>query len=438
MTETARPAPAESGLRRSIGTFALAASIVNLTIGAGIFRLPADMAATLGPVAPIAYLLCAAAMGLILMCIAEAGSRVSLTGGPYAYVEVAFGPFVGFLAGFLLWMLLTFAMAAVATVLVANLGALVPALSSRGASAATLIAIYTVFAAVNIFGVERGAALNTVLTIVKVLPLLLLIGAGAFAIAPENLATGQRPNLSTLARSSLLLIFAFAGIEAALVPSGEIRDAARTVPRAIVLATAATTILYAGLQFVAQGVLGPSLANSRPAPLAAAAAVALGGWGRTLLLAAAIVSMLGHAGAMILAAPRMLFAFARDGFLPKGLLRLHAVHQSPIAAILVQCAIVLVLAITSTFEALAILANMSILVLYATCCLGTWQLRRRDIRAGGVPFRVPAPQLVIALACSIIGWMLTSVTRAEWLAFGLALAVAAVIFASRRPLSASP
>lgn len=426
-----RATSSESALRRSIGTFALAASIVNLTIGAGIFRLPADMAATLGPIAPIAYLLCAAAMGLILVCIAEAGSRVSLTGGPYAYVEVAFGPFVGFLAGFLLWMLLTFAMAAVATVLVANLGALVPMLASRGAAVAMLLIIYTLFATVNILGVERGAGLNTALTVAKVLPLLLLVGAGVFSIDPDHLAIREHPNLPTLARSSLLLIFAFAGVEAALVPSGEIKDAARTVPRAIFIAMAATTALYAGLQFVAQGVLGPLLATSKSAPLAEAAGVALGGWARTLLLAGAIISMLGHAGAMILATPRMLFAFARDRFLPSALVRLHPVYRSPIAAILLQCSIVLVLAITSTFERLAILANISILVLYGTCCLATWQLRRRDVRTGGTPFRVPAPALVIALATLIIAWMLTSVTAAEWTAFAIGVAVAAGIFALR-------
>src|SRR5687768_8424235 len=186
------------------------------------------MAATLGATAPVAYLLCAVAMGLIVLCLAEAGSRVAMTGGPYAYVEVAFGPFVGFLAGFLLWMLMTFVMAAVATVLVANLGELVPALGSRTMSAAALVAIYTVFAAVNILGVERGARLNTALTIAKILPLLLLIGAGIFAIVPDNIAISEPPALRTLARSSILLIFAFAGIEAALVPSGEVKDAART------------------------------------------------------------------------------------------------------------------------------------------------------------------------------------------------------------------
>ena len=118
MTAPAGASSPEASLVRSIGTFGLAASIVNVTIGGGIFRLPADMAAALGPTAPIAYLLCAVAMGLIVLCMAEAGSRVSMTGGPYAYVEVAFGPFLGFLAGFLLWMVLTFVMAAVATVLV--------------------------------------------------------------------------------------------------------------------------------------------------------------------------------------------------------------------------------------------------------------------------------------------------------------------------------
>jgi basic amino acid/polyamine antiporter, APA family len=431
VAEPARVTSAESSLARSIGTLALAASIVNITIGGGIFRLPADMAATLGATAPVAYLLCAVAMGLIVLCLAEAGSRVSLTGGPYAYVEVAFGPFVGFLSGFLLWMVLTFAMAAVATVLAAGIGALVPALASRGASVIVLILIYSAFATINVLGVGRSARLNTVLTAAKILPLVLLVAGGIFAINANNLVVVDAPDPATLARSSILLIFAFAGIEAALVPSGEVKDPARSVPRAIFLAMVTVTLLYALLQFVAQGVLGPALATSKASPLADAAGIALGGWARQLLLVGAVISMLGHAGAMTLATPRTLFAFARDGFLPAVFARTHPVYRSPVAAILVQCAIVLALAISSTFERLAILANISTLVLYGTCCVATWQLRRRDVRAGGTPFRVPAPGLVIVLACLVIGWMLLSVTAAEWTAFGIALAVAAVIFLLR-------
>jgi amino acid transporter len=437
LTAHARASTHESSLHRSIGTFALAASIVNVTIGGGIFRLPADMAATLGATAPLAYLLCAIAMGLIVLCLAEAGSRVSMTGGPYAYIEVAFGPFFGFLAGFLLWMVLTFAMAAVATVLVASIGALVPALASPTASTIVLVAIYAAFATINIVGVERGSRINTALTIAKILPLLLLIAGGLFAIDSANLAVNNPPSIPALARSSILLIFVFAGIEAALVPGGEVTDPARTVPRAIGLAMIAITLLYAGLQFVAQGVLGPALATSKAAPLADAAGVALGGWARTLLLAGAVISMLGHAGAMILATPRTLFAFARDGFLPAALARVHPRYRTPVAAIVLQCALVLALAITSTFERLAILANLSILVVYGTCCLATWQLRRLDVRSASTAFTVPAARVVIVLACLVIGWMLTSVTLAEWTAFGVGLAVAAVIFLFRRRSSGS-
>src|SRR5690349_24772752 len=105
----------DSRLLRVLGTWGLAASIVNVTIGGGIFRLPSGVAASLGAAAPLAYLVCALAMGLIVLCFAEAGSRVSLTGGAYAYVEVAFGPFAGFLTGFLLWAGVTAAIAAVSS-----------------------------------------------------------------------------------------------------------------------------------------------------------------------------------------------------------------------------------------------------------------------------------------------------------------------------------
>ncbi len=422
----------DSSLVRSIGTFALAASIVNITIGGGIFRLPANMAADLGATAPLAYLLCAVAMGLIVLCMAEAGSRVALTGGPYAYVEVAFGPYAGFLAGFLLWMLLTFAMAAVATVLVSNLGALVPALASRAGGAMVLLVVYALFAAINILGVERGSRVNTAITLVKILPLILLIAGGLFAVRSEHLAVVDPPDLATLARSSILLIFVFAGIEAALVPGGEVRNPARDVPRAILLAMVVITLLYAGLQFVAQGVLGPALADAKAAPLADVAGAAMGGWARQVLLVGAVVSTFGHVGAMTLAVPRMLFAFGRDGFLPALFGRTHPVHRTPAVAILVQCALAFALGTTSTFERLAIIANLSTLVLYGGCCLATWQLRRRDVRAGGVPFKVPAPAVVIVLSLAVIGWMLTSVTRGEWGAFGIALAVASGLFLLRK------
>ena len=172
-----------------------------------------------------------------------------------------------------------------------------PALSSRWRRRACSSLIYAVFATVNILGVERGARVNTAITIAKILPLLLLIAGGLFAIDTANLTIVNPPDLPTLARSSVLLIFAFAGIEAALVPGGEVRDPARTVPRAILIAMVVVTLLYAALQFVAQGVLGSGAGDATASPLADAAGVALGGWARQLLLVGAVISTLGYVGA---------------------------------------------------------------------------------------------------------------------------------------------
>lgn len=425
---------------RVLGPWALAAGIVNVTVGGGIFRLPASVAGMLGAAAPLAYLVCAAAMGLIVLCFAEAGSRVAMTGGPYAYVEVAFGPFVGFLAGVLLWLVGTFALAAVATLLAEALaGMLAGVLPVGGAGQAVLLALVLAgLAAVNVAGVRQGARLNAAATVAKLVPLAVVIAAGAFLVVPDHLRLGATPEggavtFGALARSTVVLIFAFAGVESALVPSGEVRDAARTVPRALARAMIGVTVLYVALQLVAQGVLGPALAAS-PAPLAAVAERAFGAPGRTLLLAGAAVSMFGYVGGMTLAVPRALYAFARDGRLPRALAAVHPRHRTPHVAIWAQTALVWALAASGTFERLAVLANVSTLVLYAACCVAAWALWQRDVReapvrAGGVRVRVPFHPVVPWLAVAVIAAMLTSVQLREWTVVAGVLALAAVGYA---------
>ena len=418
---------ADSALVRAIGVWGLAAGIVNVTVGGGIFRLPADVAAALGPAAPVAYLVCAVAMGLIVLGFAEAGSRVALTGGPYAYVEIAFGPFAGFLTGVLLWMIGSMAVAAVAVVFATNVAQLVPALQHPVGSAAFLALVFALLGGVNIAGVRQAVALNAVATVAKLLPLLFLLVGGAFAVRPANLAGDHAPAMADIARSSTLLIFAFAGVESALAPSGEVKDIARTVPRAIFIALSGITLLYVGLQVVAQGVLGPELGTART-PLADAAGRVFGPWGRTLLLVGAAVSMFGYLCGMILAIPRALFALARDGFLPRVVASVHPRFHTPFVAIAVQVTIACGFAITSTFERLAILANLTLLLLYGACCLAAWQLRRRGVQAGGVPFAVPGGGAAPLAACAVIAWMLTGIRAAEWAAMGLALLVASVVY----------
>src|SRR3989442_6364323 len=158
VTTNATAPRAESALVRAIGVWGLAAGIVNVTVGGGIFRLPADVAAALGPAAPVAYLVCAVAMGLIVLGFAEAGSRVALTGGPYAYVEIAFGPFAGFLTGVLLWMIGSMAVAAVALVFATNVAPLVPALQHPVGAAAFPALVFALLGGVDIAGGGLGAS----------------------------------------------------------------------------------------------------------------------------------------------------------------------------------------------------------------------------------------------------------------------------------------
>jgi amino acid transporter len=420
--------PQSESLVRAIGTLGLAAGIINITIGGGIFRLPANVAGSLGPSAPIAYLVCAVAMGLIVFCIADAGRRVSLTGGPYAYVGTAFGPYAAFISGVLLWMLGTFATAAVSTVFASSLGLLVPPLAGRTMEIGILVVAYAFWTFVNLRGVQLGVRLNSVATIAKLLPLILVAVGGAFFVSAGNLRMTALPPAADIARTCLLLIFAFAGIECALVPSGEVRDTARTVPRAIALAMVGITLLYIALQTVAQGILGSGLADATVAPLADAAGASLGGWARSLLLIGASVSMFGYLGGMTLSMPRMVFALAQDGFLPRALAMVHPVHRAPQPAIVAQSLLALVLAISGTFEKLAIFANVSALALYFGCALAAWRLRKPGEHGAG--------SVVPWLACGVIAWVLSGLTRDEWLAFSGCLALASFVYFLTRTVRA--
>jgi len=416
----------ERGLARVIGPWGLAAGIVNVTVGGGIFRLPSGVAAEVGAGAPLAYLACTIAMGLIVLCFADAGSRVSMTGGPYAYVETAFGPFVGFVSGVLLWVGITLAVSAVSSFFADSLVALVPALGVTGRAIAITV-VLVVLAAANVRGVRGVTRFNAAATVAKLLPLVLLIVAGLVTMRWSNLVWTAPPSAAAVSRASVLLVFAFLGVESALVPSGEVDDPARTVPRAIFGAMTVVALLYVAIQVVAQGLLGAALPGDAT-PLASAASVALGPAGRTLILVGSTVSMFAYVSGMTLAVPRMLFAFGRDGFLPGALASVHPRWRTPHVAIVVQTTIVLALALFARFEQLAVAANVTVLLVYAACCLAAAELRRRDVRSGGIPFRVPAGAAVPWLALLVIAGILWGLRAEEWRAAALVVAAAVVVY----------
>ncbi|HXM73777.1 MAG TPA: amino acid permease [Chthoniobacterales bacterium] len=423
-------------LVRGIGISALTANIISSTIGAGIFVLPALMSKSLGPAAPLAFVCCAIAMVLFVTCFAIAGSRVSLTGGLYAYVEVAFGRYVGFLAGVLYGITALGAVAGVVNVLVNSIAVIAPLVGSPVMRIVVMIIVYGSLVVINVRGVREGAGAVTVLTVAKLLPLLLFICAGIFLIHPANLTWSAWPSSKALGDSVILLIFAFVGIEVALIPSGEVKNPTRTVPRAAYLALVVTTIIYITIQLVAQGTLGADLANYKDAPLAEAAAKFLGNIGRTILVAGATISAFGFVTSDILSSPRMIFAFGRDGALPAWFAHVHPRYRSPDVAIITYAVLAFALSVTGTFEQLAVLSNVAVLLMYLLCCAACWFLVQRDVRADGQPFNFPGAKIVPALAIVAIIWILSHATMWEFAVNGIVLAVASLLFFARKLITA--
>jgi len=281
---------------------------------------------------------------------------------------------------------------------------------------------------INIRGVREGAGAVTVITVAKLLPLLLFVGAGIFFVHSPNLSWSGWPTSKALGDAVILLIFAFVGIEVALIPSGEVKNPSRTVPRSAYLALVITTVIYILIQIVAQGTLGADLANYPAAPLAESAAKFLGDVGRTILIAGATVSAFGFVTSDILSSPRMVFAFGRDGALPKFFAHVHPRYRSPDVAIITYTTLAFALSISGTFEQLAILSNVAILLMYLLCCPSCWFLVQRGVRSDGEPFNFPGMSIVPALAIVAIIWILAHATMREFAVTGSVLVVASIFY----------
>ncbi len=437
------PAPrpqigADEGLIRAIGVPLLAANVVNLTVGAGIFVLPAVVAGLLGAAAIGAYVACGLLMGLVLLCYADVGGRVTRSGGSYAYVEAAFGPYAAFLVGTLLWLVFgVLSNAAVASILVGTLGKIMPAFARPTLRIATLGVLYGVLWLVNVRGVKQGARLSLVTTLAKLVPLLALVAIGLPAVRGEHFALPSPLPVDQLGAAALVLFFAFGGPETALSASGEIRDPARTVPRGLLLGALGVLVLYVLLQTVAQGVLGPALATETAAPLAETARRVIGPVGAGLLLIGAALSTFGTVSADLIGSPRVLFATARDGLLPRVLGRVHPRFHTPYVALTVYVLLAFGFAASGTFEFLAATASAGLLLVYLGVCLATLVLGRRDRTRPEGAFRLPGGPVIPLLAAAVIVWLLTFSQRNEATSLGLLLLVVSVVYVVQRRVRAT-
>ncbi len=408
-------------LVRGINRWDLTAIAVNTIIGAGIFGLPAKVTALIGGYSLLAFVFCAVIIGFIVVCFAEVSSRFSATGGMYLYAKEAFGSIVGFEVGWLYWIVRVTTFAANCNLLLAYLGFFVPD-ADKGALRIILISsVVVVFTVVNFLGVKESVILTNIFTVGKIVPLLVFAFVGLLFVQPGNFSFDAAPDYTSFSSAVLLLIYAFVGFEAAVIPAGETKDPQKNVPFALLVALVFCAGLFIIIQIVAIGTL-PELAKSER-PLADAAANFMGAFGAAFIALGAVVSILGNLNGGFLAASRMPYAMAEQRELPAIIGATHARFKTPYVSLLLTSAAMFFLTIQSSFISALTIATITRLIVYATTCAALPVFRRKT-NAPEAKFIAPFGIAASILSLILIVWLLTNV---DYQKEGLTLVIAAVV-----------
>jgi len=415
-------------LIRAIGRWDFVALFINSIVGAGIFGLPSRVHALIGSYSIFAYLLCAGLVLLIIFCFAEIGSRFSTTGGPYLYATEAFGPFVGFQVGWLVWLARITAFAALANLLIDYLGYFFPQAAQPAVRAAVISSVVLALTVLNLLGVRQGAVVADIFTIGKIVPMTLFVCVGLFFIEPANLKLPPHVEHSDFSAAMLLLVFAFTGFEAAVIPAAEIHDPQRTVPFGALVSLMVIAPLYVLIQVVCTGTLTGLADSSRP--LADAADAFIGPVGGALMAATALVSVTGTLNGIVLAAPRLLFAMAERKQLPAPLAAVHQRFRTPAVAIIVTSCVILVVTLSGSFVTTVAIATLTRLFAFAATCAAVPVMRRRG--ADTAAFRMPGGMFTVALALVLIAWLVLSSSMREAISVAIAMAVGLALLGAMR------
>ena len=419
----------DEGLKRVIGVQGLALSIVNMVIGSGIFVLPAIIGMAMGAFGIFGYIFCSIMMAAIMLCYAEVGSKITTSGGSYAYVEKAFGNFPGFILNWLFffgWGIL--ASAAMMNIIADSLALLWPSLLNPFIRGILFFFLMGIMVVINIIGTKQANIFVKSISILKLFPIIGIIIFGFSHIKIDNLHWEKVPSLKTFSDTTLILFFAFAGFEASLGVSGEFKNPKKTVPLGIFLGGAIVLIVYLLLQTVTQGILGADIVAHKNAPLAAVAEKIIGPAGTTLLLFTAALSCFGGVSADVMATPRSLFACANDGMFPKFLGKVHSKFATPYLAIITYASLIFIFSVSGGFKQLAILASAALLLVYLSVILATIILRRDKEDELEKTFKVPGGLIVPFIGMASILWLLTSLNKWEILSTIIFITTICLVF----------
>jgi amino acid transporter len=404
------------GTRRDVGIWGAAFLALNGMIGAGIFGLPGKLDAAVGSFAPVLLLIAGLGTMLIALCYADLASRYDLSGGPQLYAGAAFGRFVGFQAGWMLYAARAAALAANANVLSAYAGALWPPLDGP----LTIIVTIGAITLVNVVGIRRAVDTLGGMTMIKLAPLV-LIGALGLVLAPLPVPT--LPDFSAAEGVLLVSLYAFVGFEAATIPAGETRDPKRAIPRALLLTVAGVTLLYVVVQlaYAASGI------GESNAPLAELAASSLGPAGALLLGITAIVSVLANQLSAVTSISRITSSLSDQAMLPRWFGRISPRFATPANSIVAVGVIGLAMALSGTFVTLAVISTVSRLFAYIACIAAIPRLDQKEGR-----IRPVKGILLPAAAAALCIWAAAQSQPAEWQAFNVFLLVGTFLYLASR------
>jgi amino acid transporter len=432
-------------LVRDIGRWSLAALVLNGVIGSSVFGLPSVITGRVGAASPYAWLVAALGIAVIIACFAEVASRFDEAGGAYLYAHAAFGRLAGIEMAWFAYLTRLTASATNANLFVIYLREFWPGAAEPLANRLVLAAVVVPLAILNYHGVRQGSRLSNWVIVLKLLPLTGFVLAGLAlavphpAVHPSTAAPLLRDWLDVI----LLLVFAYGGFEAALVPLGEARQPRRDAPFALFLNLGVCAVLYCMVQVVVNSALPDPAATDRP--LAAAARAFLGPLGGTLMAVAALVSVYGYLAGAMVNVPRLTFAMAERGDLPASLGRVHSRYRTPHVSIVLFAVLVYLLASSSGFLQNLTLSAVSRLLTYGMVCaaLPVFRARNRagaaaDVRPAG--FVLPAGRLWATLGIGFSLLMATRMTEKESVVLVATLALGLVnwLWTRRRPPGTRP
>ncbi len=425
----------DAKLKRDIGPLAAGFLVLNGVIGAGIFGLPGRVAEKAGVFSPWLIVILGALMLSIVWTFAVIASYFSKTGGPVAYANRAFGPLIGFQTGWLLYISRCAATAANINVLFNYAAYFWDGLSGeliRGVMFFIIIGSLTI---INVMGIKQAIKAINVITLFKTLPVLVLILLSVPYLTPEGVLPTDFPTMDDTGGLVLLILYAFIGFEGVLVTAGETKNPRKTIPRALI----STVLIITGIYFmVVLTYVNVVTEGGGDAPLVEMAEILAGPIGGVVIIIAAIFSIPGNATSIIIAAPRMTFAMAEEGSLPKWFGKVHHKYNTPANSVIFLGVISFLLAISGTFVYLAIASTLSRMIAYGICMLALPIIRKKaDAETLKTATRLTGGYLIPAIGFVVTVFAATQSTFLSWQYTALFVAIGSALYFANKRVSKS-